>query len=192
MNTVETNRLLLRPWQPDDEEELLHLWDDPAVRAGRDIPRERILAIANDTLRQWADIGFGAWAAIEKTTGQWIGRVGLDELSDWPGTHRIEVGFEIARPWWGRGLATEGAIAALRFGFEDHGLNQVISTTAHTNIAARRVMEKAGLTYRGALRWRDAEVVWYAADRDDWNAGSTPSTPMPRPRASGTPTRTGR
>ena len=107
--------------------------------------------------------GFGPWAAIDKATGCWIGKMGLDELDDWPDVDKIEVGFELHQAWWGRGLATEGALAALSFGFEQHGLKRIISVTAATHAAARRVMAKAGLTaslmnrsncQRNRPRWR--------------------------------------
>jgi RimJ/RimL family protein N-acetyltransferase len=66
----ETARLVLRPWHPDDLEELERLFADPAVRKGRHLPPERIIAIAQSSLRQWQRNGFGPWAAIEKPTGQ--------------------------------------------------------------------------------------------------------------------------
>jgi RimJ/RimL family protein N-acetyltransferase len=150
--TVETVHLLLRPWERHDTDELHRSWSDPDVRGGRALPPERIAAIAESSLRQWRERGFGPWAAIERATGRWIGRIGLDELPDWPDAERIEVGFELHRAWCGRGLATEGAIAALRFGFVEHRLERSISVTAPWNAAARRVMEKAGLTTRGRDR----------------------------------------
>ncbi len=61
-----------------------------------------------------AEHGLGPWAAIEKTTGSWIAKLGPDLLEDWPGEHRIEVGWILHRAWWGRGLATEGALASIR------------------------------------------------------------------------------
>jgi RimJ/RimL family protein N-acetyltransferase len=84
-----------------------------------------------------------------------------------PRPHR---GFELHPAWWGRGLATEGARAALRVGFEEHGLPRIISVTAASNTAARRVMEKAGLRYAGTRTWMnpDVPVVWYAIEREAW------------------------
>ncbi len=169
---VETDRLLLRPWSEDDAVELQRLLADPAVQGGRHFPPERVARLGAHSLAQWRRNGFGPWAAIDRVSGRWIGRIGLDELETWPETDRIEVGFELHRAWWGRGLATEGARAALRFGFEGHGLSRIISVTAATHTAARRVMEKAGLTYCGTRYWMspDVPVVWYAIDRAAWPA----------------------
>jgi RimJ/RimL family protein N-acetyltransferase len=169
---METERLILRPWRDSDVEELLRLFSDPAVRGGRNIFPERITRMAEHSLRQWDRNGFGPWAALDKSTGAWIGRVGLDELQDWPGEDKIEVGFELAQAWWGRGLATEAALAALALGFERHGLPRIISVTAAAHTAARRVMEKAGLTYVATRHWMspDVPVVWYAIDRAAWLA----------------------
>ena len=152
---VETRRLLLQPWRREDGEHLQRLLSDADVRGGRNMPWERIARLAHHSLRQWRVNGFGPWAAIDKATGAWIGRIGLDELEDWPGPDRIEVGFELHRAWWGRGLATEGAVAA-------------------GHAAARRAMEKAGLTYQGTRPWLnpDVPVVWYAIDRAAWHARS--------------------
>ena len=169
---IETSHLFLRPWEEADREELERLFGDPAVRGGRSLTPDRIARFADSSLRQWRMNGFGPWAAIDKATGSWIGRIGLDELEDWPDTPRVEVGFELHKAWWGRGLATEGALAALRFGFEQHSLDRIISVTAAAHAAARRVMEKAGLTYQGTRYWLSPEVpvVWYAIDRDAWKA----------------------
>jgi ribosomal-protein-alanine N-acetyltransferase len=173
---VITDRLLLRRWREDDNTELRRLMSDPAVQGGRNFPPERIARLGEHDLRQWQQNGFGPWAAIEKATGAWIGRIGLDELSTWPGDDKIEVGFELHPAWWNRGFATEGARAALAFGFGEHRLPRIISVTAASNTAARRVMEKLGLTHRGTRTWMnpDVPVVWYAMDRADYVVESPP------------------
>jgi RimJ/RimL family protein N-acetyltransferase len=169
---VETRHLLLRPWREEDGIELQRLFSDPAVCGGRNLPPDRIARLTEASLRQWRVKGFGPWAAIDRATGCWIGRIGLDELDDWPDPDKIEVGFELHASWWGRGLATEGALAALSYGFERQGLERIISITAAAHTAARRVMEKAGLTYQGTRYWLspDIRVVWYAIDRATWKA----------------------
>jgi ribosomal-protein-alanine N-acetyltransferase len=79
----------------------------------------------------------------------------------------------LERPYWGRGLATEGALASVDYGFEELGLERIISITLPENAASRRVMGKVGLTYRGSTCWRDHDVVWYAADRREWGTGGS-------------------
>ena len=129
-----------------------------AVVGGRNMPPARLEALGAHSLSQWRRNGFGPWAALDKAPGAWIGRIGLDELSDWPGDDKVEVGFELHAAWWGRGLAAEGARAALAFGFREHGLSRIISVTAASHTAARRVMEKIGLTYRGTRTWMNPNV----------------------------------
>ncbi len=67
------------------------------------------------------------------------------------------------RSRWGRGFATQGALASLRYAFEELGLERIISITLPQNTASRRDIEKVGLTFRGETRWRGCNVVWYAS-----------------------------
>jgi RimJ/RimL family protein N-acetyltransferase len=70
-------------------------------------------------------------------------------------------------------LATEGAKASVCHGFEELGLERIISITVHKNVASRRVMEKVGMTLRGETCFKGLGVVWYAVDRRDWSAGAS-------------------
>jgi len=97
---------------------------------------------------------------------------GLLYHADWPEDHKTEVGWQIDRSRWGRGLATEGALASLRYGFEEARLERIISLAVPRNLASRRVMEKAGLSFRGERCWRDVDLVWYAIDRRDWQSAN--------------------
>jgi RimJ/RimL family protein N-acetyltransferase len=172
MTEAETARLLLRPWQPDDLAEFTRLLTDPIVTryivVSTPFSPQDVAELSARTLDQWERNGFGPWAAIEKQSGRWVGRVGLNELPDWPGPHKVEVGWELYREFWGRGLATEGGRAGVRYGFETVGLERIISATIATNAASRRVMEKCGLRFQGELHFRGADVAWYATDRADW------------------------
>src|SRR2546427_9942825 len=105
VNAVETNRLLLRPWREEGGVELQRLFNDAAVRGGRNPPPDRIARLADGSLRQWRVNGFGPGAAIDKATGSRRGRVRLDELDDWPGVDKSEGGVELHKAWWGLGLA---------------------------------------------------------------------------------------
>jgi RimJ/RimL family protein N-acetyltransferase len=71
---------------------------------------------------------------------------------------------------WGRGLATEGARAALAYGFEVVGLERIISTARADNAASRRVMDKCGLVFQEEFTHKGVLVAWYAIDRAAWQA----------------------
>ena len=173
MGQVETARLLLRPWRDADLERLVALYADPRVSRylsldGRPWPRERSVTAFEHFVRQWDQKGFGPWAVIDKRTGGWVGEIGLNELPDWPGPHKIEVGWELHPSVWGQGLATEGGRAAVRHGFETVGLDRIISAARADNLASRRVMEKCGLSFQAEFPYKGAVAVWYAIDRADW------------------------
>lgn len=86
-------------------------------------------------------------------------------MEDRPFEDKVEIGFVLGSEFWGRGYATEAARASMRHGFEVIGLGRIISTTYAGHWASRRVMQKVGMTFQGVIRWRDADIAWYAADR---------------------------
>jgi RimJ/RimL family protein N-acetyltransferase len=182
MTEVETEGLLLRRWQDDDLERLVGLYADPRVARylsldGRPWPRARSVAVFEHFVRQWQQQGFGPWAAIDRPSGRWLGEIGLNELADWPGPHKVEVGWELHPSVWGQGLATEGGRAAVRHGFEVVGLERIISAARADNLASRRVMEKCGLAFQDEFPYKGALAVWYAIDRADWQARQAATGP---------------
>ena len=181
MTTVETARLILRPWCADDLDHLLGLYADSElvryISGGRPLSRERVVSMLEHALRQWREYGFGPWSAIDKVTGAWIGEIGLNEIPDWPDDNKVEVGWELHRSWWGRGLAPQGGRAALWFGFAQHHLERIISVTKPENAPSRRVMEKIGLIDQGPRSYREGVAVWYALDRATWEISAGPRTP---------------
>ena len=147
---IETPPLLLRPFAPADLDELLRLYSDPEVMRfiGKGVrSREETEAGLTRMAGQWPQLGFGMWALHEKETGKFVGRCGLQPLSD---TGQVEVGYALHREFWGRGLTTEAATVALRFGFETIGLPRIVAIARAENVASRRVMEKLGMTYSPA------------------------------------------
>ena len=167
---VETARLVFVPWSDAYFDEFARICADGAVMRfisrGRPLSRREVESITHRTHAMWTQHGFGPWAAIEKASGRWVGRIGLNLLEEWPGPDRWEVGYELAPEFWGRGLATEGARRAIRFGWEETPLERIISVTVPEHAASRRVMEKCGLTMQDEVVWQGTNVVWYAIDRD--------------------------
>jgi len=100
--------------------------------------------------RHFEERGFGLMAAELKEGGEFIGYVGLSVPGfDAPFMPAVEIGWRLAAEFWGRGLATEAAREVLRYGFEEVGLESVVSFTVPGNVRSRRVMEKIGMRLVG-------------------------------------------
>lgn len=170
---IKTPRLLLRPWRKDDLDPYARMCADPEIM--RYLPdtltREQSEEQISRLVRHWEERGFGLWAAEVRATGRFIGFIGLQYSEDWPeGEHKTEVDWRLDRSYWGRGLATEGALASLRYGFEELGRERIIGITLRENEVSRRVMEKSGLALRGETRWRGFDMVWYDIGCREWGA----------------------
>lgn len=147
---LETERLLLRPWRPEDrapfaamnaDPEVMEHFPAPLTRAGSDAFVDRIEA-------GFAEHGFGLWALEVRDTGEFIGFTGLS-VPSFPAhfTPAVEVGWRLARPAWGRGYASEAARRALTEGFTTYGLAEVVSFTTVGNVRSQAVMRRIGMTH---------------------------------------------
>lgn len=148
--TLTTARLRLRPWRAADREPFAALNADPVVMEHfpSRLDREQSDALADRIATGLDERGWGLWALEVPGVTPFAGFVGLSV----PGfeaafTPAVEVGWRLARPWWGRGYAPEAAREAVRFGLDELGLDEVVSFTAVSNARSRRVMEKIGLTH---------------------------------------------
>lgn len=169
---IETSRLRLRPWREYDLDAFARITADPEVMhymLRGPLSREEAKARIERFERQRQERGLGHWAVEERESGALLGGIGLIHHEDWPeDPENVEVGWLLDRAVWGRGLATEGALASLRYGFADLGLERIISIAHADNRASHRVMEKAGLALQGRRAWRGGQVVWYAINRSAW------------------------
>lgn len=146
----ETVRLRLRPWRDEDRLPYAALNADPEVReyfpgvldfAGSEAERERIQARIEQQ-------GWGFWAVELKETGAFIGFTGLNASEGLPCSPCVEIGWRLARAYWGKGYASEAAREALRIGFEQLALDEIIAFTALGNHRSRAVMERLGMRTR--------------------------------------------
>jgi len=145
---IETGRLLLREWKQSDREPFAAMNADPRVMQFMPtiLTHEESAAVSERIEAHFREHGFGLFAAELRETGAFIGYIGISV----PSFHAkftpcVEIGWRLAAEHWGRGLATEGARAVLRYGFETLGLEEVVSFTVPANLASRRVMEKIGM-----------------------------------------------
>jgi RimJ/RimL family protein N-acetyltransferase len=147
---IETKRLLLRGWRDADREPFARMNADPRVMEYQPalLTRPESDALVDRIEAHFAEHGFGLWAAELQATGEFVGYVGLAvPRFEAHFTPCVEIGWRLAAEYWGQGLATEGARAALRDGFDELGLNEIVSFTVPENVRSRRVMEKLGMTH---------------------------------------------
>jgi RimJ/RimL family protein N-acetyltransferase len=160
--SLQTSRLLLRPWRDEDEAAFAVLSADPAVM-------EYLLALPGWATRaraHWEEHGFGQWVVEIVGEVGFIGVVGLNKISySAHFTPAVEIAWRLARAYWGRGYATEAARAALDYGFSRLALAEVVATTVPANQRSRRVMERLGMT---------------RAPEDDFDVPHLPEGPLKR------------
>lgn len=165
---LETERLLLRTWSLDDAEDGYRIWRDAEVMRyiGTGQPNADV-----DETRRWLSRmiahqekhGFCFWAVVEKESNQLIGSCGMAYQLD--GGLPIEFGYTLARAFWGRGLATEAASAALGYIFEKIDLPEIAASVDSRNVASIRVLEKVGFVYQRTEQLETGVDLWYAARR---------------------------
>lgn len=156
--TLDTPRLLLRPWRDADADAFAAMFHDPRVMeflmpargrmsAFADPDRAAIDAIVGRVRAHFDRHGFGWWAAELKETQAFIGFVGLSYIPfEAHFTPAVEVGWRLASAYWGHGYASEGARASLEAAFTRLGLADIVSITVPANTRSRRVMERIGMT----------------------------------------------
>lgn len=146
---LQTPRLRLRRWRPGDRRPFADLNADPAVMEHFPAPltREESDALADRIEQDFERHGFGLWAVELRESGEFVGFTGLAVPPfEAHFTPAVEVGWRLARSAWGHGYATEAGRAALAFGFEGFGLEEIVSMTAVGNARSRAVMERLGMT----------------------------------------------
>jgi len=180
MMQIETPRLRLRPWIEDDFEPCVAMCAYPRVMefSPSIFSRQETEAMWKRILDHFAHYGFGPWAM--EVDGEFAGSMGLNWITRFE-THFtpcVNIGYRLRPEFWGRGLATEGGRAALRYGFECLELREIIAFTIPENKRARRVLEKLGLLFSAvfdhpliAEGHPMRRQVLYRISRSAWEAG---------------------
>ena len=171
---IETDRLRLRLFQPQDLDELANMFSDPEVMryvadgkpAGRDVAQKALTSVID----HWRRHGFGRWAAEDRETRQFVGFGGLRSLFGMP-----EVVYHLAPAYWGKGLATELGRASLRYGFEEHLFEKIVAIAKPENATSIRVMEKLGMHYEMNTSYYDIEVVQYTLSHEEYKPNADAS-----------------
>jgi RimJ/RimL family protein N-acetyltransferase len=148
MKTIETERLLLRPPVGDDLPPWRAMLSDPEASKFIGGVQSENGAWRNLALMagSWTVNGYGNFSVIEKVSARWIGRAGPWMPPGWPGP---EVGWAFDRAAWGKGYATEAAIACMDYVFDDLGWSNVTHVIAPANEASIKLALRLGSSRRG-------------------------------------------
>ena len=169
--TLETERLLLRMFRPDDLDAYAAMCADPDVMRylgdGKPLDRPNAWRQMAMILGHWPLRGYGLFALEEKTTGALVGRAGIFEPEGWPG---FEAGWMLRRESWGKGYATEAARRVLRWAFTDLGREHVISLIREANKPSIRVAERLGERLEGRAVIFGQDALVYGIGRAAWRA----------------------
>jgi RimJ/RimL family protein N-acetyltransferase len=172
MITLETERLLLRPFRAADFDAYAAMVADADVMRflGDGKPLNRVDAWRQlaTVIGHWTLRGYGLWAVEERASGELVGRIGCWEPEGWPD---FEVGWTLRRASWGRGYATEGARAALRYAFTELNRPHVVSLIRPGNAASVRVAERLGERLQGRVELLGGESLVYGIRREEWRPG---------------------
>ena len=164
---IETERLKFRPFTADDLPWLIEMRSDPDVSrylGGTKLQNPDALA---KRIRFYIDcydkFGFGSSVMIWKETGEQIGSAGLQPLED---TGEVEVGYNMKKAFWGRGIGTEAALGWLDHGFSVAGLERIVAIAIPENKASIHIMEKLGMTYEKTEEHYGSQCAFYAVTRE--------------------------
>jgi ribosomal-protein-alanine N-acetyltransferase len=161
---LETPRLIVRRWVPDDWKRFRTLFTDPRVMQyigdGRPWSDARIRQWVEESIEAETTRGWVLWPLVHREVSEVIGFCGF-----WHGfPPDVEMGWRLLPEYWGQGLMTEVAQALIELGFKTYRFDRLIAVAQPANIASIRVMEKIGMTFERAFKHQGIDVVSYARE----------------------------
>ena len=166
--SIETERLLLREITFEDKEELFQLHSDPEVQkwTGESVvvSMKEIEWSIQTRHNDYKTYGYGRLAAIEKSTGAFIGWTGLTYL---PEFDKVDLGYRLKKQYWGMGFATEASLALIQYGFDILNLEEIIAIALPENEGSIKVMQKVGMVYDKQAPYDEIiqEAIWYKLEK---------------------------
>lgn len=160
---IETQRLILREFQQEDLRALAPILADPQVMK---FSPTGVLSISQTQAKiqsfmaSYQKFGFGKWAVTLKESGELIGYCGI-AVEQIDGKDEPEIGYRLNSRFWGQGLATEAAVGAVGYGFEQFKLPYILGIVEQANTASVRVLEKLGMQYQGRTIFHERDMDIY-------------------------------
>jgi len=174
---AETERLILREVLPTDVNGMFELDSDPVVHkylGEKPITtKEEAKKIIEFIRQQYVERSIGRWAAIEKSSGDFIGWSGIklntgekDSLNGYQNFY--DVGYRFIPRYWGKGYATESSLVALDYGFKELKVETMYGAALVDNIGSINVLQKIGLKFVNTFSFEDTFAHWYELKNADY------------------------
>ena len=178
--TLETDRLILRPFRAEDAKAMYVNWaSDPEVTKFLSWPTYKSIDDAHSILKIWLEAyekpDYYQWAIVLKELGQPIGSISV--VNQDARVDLAEIGYCIGKPWWGCGIMPEAVKAVMAYLFQDVGMQRLEVGHDPDNSASGAVIRKCGFRYEGTLRRRIrsnrgiTDVAWYSILKEEYNMG---------------------
>ncbi len=164
---VETPRLILREILPDDVDGFFELDSDPEVHkylGNKPVSdKSELIKVINFVRQQYEENGIGRWAIIDKASNSFIGWAGLKFVQELTNNHinYHDLGYRLIRKYWGKGYATEAALASLNYGFEVMQLQDIFAAAHIHNQASNSILKKVGFNFLETFIDEDEVNNWY-------------------------------
>lgn len=174
---IETERLILRELIPTDLDGMFELDSNPEVHKylGNNPVKTKAESkkILENVFNQYRERGIGRFAAIEKSSGDFIGWTGLkfntgDNEALGEKRDFYDIGYRFIQRYWGKGYATESSLKMLDFGFKELNLKTIVGAAETGNIASNQVLKKIGLKFKETFPFEDVKVNWYELNKEDY------------------------
>jgi ribosomal-protein-alanine N-acetyltransferase len=170
---VETERFLLREFVEADAQGLYELDSDPEVHkylGNKPISSiEACFDIIQHIRKQYRENGIGRWAIVDKATNAFVGWTGLKyETSIRSDAPYHDLGYRIIRKYWNQGIATETAVASLRYGFHQLNLPEIFAAAHLDNLASNKILAKIGFSLLDAFDLDGAVHNWYGLKKEQF------------------------
>ena len=172
--SIETPRLLLRPFTLEDTAAVFEFNSNPQVTqyvgmAPLETMEQARTILTDVILKNYEDYGYGRYAVVHKADNKVIGFSGLKYLVEHKGA--TDIGYRFLPEYWGKGIATESALPFMDYGFGELGLDRIVGFAYPENVASVRILEKLGLTYIKTAPYEegDKDCLWYERWKDSRN-----------------------
>ena len=170
---AETPRLILRELLPEDDKGMFELDKDPLVHQYLGNKPIQDIAQARENIRlirgQYADYGIGRWAMIEKNSNDFIGWAGLKFMDLRNGyKNYYDIGYRLIPRFWGKGFATEAAVASRDYAFREMNLAVIYGCTHIENLTSKHILQKIGLQFIETFTSDNLVCNWLELKKKRW------------------------